>query len=295
MIKSVKSFLSSGYLLKEQNRTYITLIPKIERPQETKDFRPISLCNSSYKIISKTLVNRLKGIMGDLVDKYQNAFVPWRQMSDNCFISHEIINWVKKRKSGNSFAWILKVDLSKAYDRIRWDFVEAMLRKMRFPENWIQWSMQCVTTVSYAVLVNGEPSDIFYPSAGLRQGEPLSSYIFILCMEVLSRNLTHLQRNKELEGLKIARSAPKISHLFFADDALFFFKAQPKNCWAIKNVLSTFCEKSGEMINFEKSHVIFSPNTPNKFTKLMRKPLGVQVKDKIGNCLGFPMEVDGRS
>lgn len=137
----------------------------------------------------------------------------------------------------------MKVDLSKACDRVRWTFVEAMLRKMRFPENWIQWIMQCITTVSYAVLVNGEPSNIFYPSAGLRQGDPLSSYIFILCMEILSRNLTHLQRKKELEGLKIARSAPKISHLFFADDALFFFKAQPKNCWAIKNVLSTFCEK----------------------------------------------------
>ena len=135
--RSVESFLSSGYLLREQNRTFITLIPKNDRPQETKDFRPISLCNSSYKIISKTLVNKLKGIMGDLVDKYQNAFVPGRQMSDNCFISHEIINWVKKRKSGNNFAGILKVDLSKAYDRIRWDFVEAMLRKMKFPENWI--------------------------------------------------------------------------------------------------------------------------------------------------------------
>ncbi|XP_048503164.1 uncharacterized protein LOC125498892 [Beta vulgaris subsp. vulgaris] len=233
--------------------------------------------------------------MGDLVDKYQNAFVPGRQMSDNCFISHEIINWVKKRKKGNSFAGILKVDLSKAYDRIRWDFVEAMLRKMNFPEIWVQWIMQCITTVSYAVLVNGEPSQTIFPSAGLRQGDPLSSYIFILCMEVLSRNLTHLQNMKELEGLKIARTAPKISHLFFADDALFFFKAQPKNCWTIKNVLSTFCEKSGEMINFEKSHVIFSPNTPIKFTKIMRKPLGVQVKGKIGNYLGCPMEIDGRS
>ena len=174
--------------------------------------------------------------MGDIVDEFQNAFVPGRQMSDNCFISHEIINWVRKRKKGNNFAGILKVDLSKAYDRIKWDFVEIMLRKMRFPEIWVVWIMQCIS-ISYSVLVNGEPSKVFHPSVGLRQGDPLSSYIFILCMEVLSKNLSKLQNSKELVGLKIARTAPKISHLFFADDALFFFKANPKNCWAIKNIL----------------------------------------------------------
>lgn len=155
--------------------------------------------------------------------------------------------------------------------------------------------MQCISTVSYSVLVNGEPSKVFYPSVGLRQGDPLSSYIFILYMEVLSKNLSKLQDSKELVGLRIARKAPKISHLFFADDALFFFKANPKNCWAIKSILATFCDKSGEMINFEKPHVVFSPNTPLKFRKIMRKLLGVANKNKIGTYLGCPMEVDGRS
>lgn len=87
VIRSVNSFLHSGFILKEQNKTFITLIPKKDRPQETRDFRPISLCNSSYKIIAKLLAHRLKPIMGDLVDKYQNAFVQGRQMTDNCFIS----------------------------------------------------------------------------------------------------------------------------------------------------------------------------------------------------------------
>ncbi|XP_048491564.1 uncharacterized protein LOC125492868 [Beta vulgaris subsp. vulgaris] len=272
-IKAIKD--DSGYLLKEQNKTFITLIPKKDRPQEVKDFRPISLCNTSYKIIATTLANKLKSILGDIVDKYQNAFVSGRQMSDNCFISHEIINWVKNKKKGNNFAGILKVDLSKAYDRIRWDFVEAILRKMKFPENWVQWIMQCITTVTYSILINGEPSKVFKPLAGLRQGDPLSSYIFILCMEVLSRSLTQAQDIKTLEGLKIARNAPKITHLLFADDALFFFKALPKNCWALRDIINNFCRASGEMINFDKSHVIFSPNTPLKFTRIMRRPLGV--------------------
>lgn len=147
-----------------------------------KHFRPINLCNSSYKIISKVLVGRLKGILGDLVGTYQNVFIPERHMSDNCLISHEIINWVKKRKKGNSFASILKIDLSKAYDRIHWDFVEAILLKMNFPAMWINWIMQCIKIVSYSILVNGEPTHCFSPIARLdRETLSLHTSSFYAC------------------------------------------------------------------------------------------------------------------
>lgn len=195
---------------------------------------PISLCNTSYKIISKTLTNRLRVILGDLVGDFQNAFVPGRQLTDNCQIAHEILQWVKKRKKGNLYAGIMKVDLSKAYDSCRWDFVEAVLQRMEFPTKWIKWIMQCITIVSYSILVNGEPTTYFNPKAGLRQGDPLSPYIFILCMEVLSTNLIKTQEEKSIHGIKIARTAPSLSHLFFADDALFFFKGIPRVCWKLK-------------------------------------------------------------
>lgn len=126
--------------------------------------------------------------------------------------------------------------LSKAYDRIRWDFVEAILRKMKFPKFWIQWILQCIITVSYSILVNGEPTNFFKPLVGLTLGDPLSSYIFFLCMKTFSNNLSKLQAQKELEGLKMAISAPTLTHLFFTDDALLFFKALPKNYWAMKNL-----------------------------------------------------------
>ena len=130
VIKSTHSFFNSKHLLKEQIRTFIALIPKTDRPESVNDFRPITLCNSSYKIISKILVNRLKPILGSIVSEFQNAFVPGRQMVDNCLVAHEVINWVKKRKKGTLYAGILKVDLSKAYHRIRWDFLEAILTSM---------------------------------------------------------------------------------------------------------------------------------------------------------------------
>lgn len=165
----------------------------------------------------------------------------------------------KKEKKGTLFAGLLKIDLSKAYDRIIWDFIEAILRKMQFPKNWIQWINQCMSTVSYSILVNGEPRKFFKPSASLRQGDPLSSYLFILCMETLSMKLIAAQISKDIQGIKIASSAPSLTHLFFADDAIFFFKAIPKNNWYLKTLLQDFCAMSGELINYDKSHVIFQP------------------------------------
>lgn len=112
----MQMFTSTNHLLRESNKTYICLIPKTKNPTTPSQFRPISLCNSSYKIISKTLVNRLKMIIGDLVGNFQNAFVPGRQLADNCLIAHEVLNWVKKQKKGTLYTGIMKVDLSKAYD-----------------------------------------------------------------------------------------------------------------------------------------------------------------------------------
>lgn len=290
----MQSFTSTNHLLKESNKTYICLIPKTKNPTSPSQFRPISLCNSSYKIISKTLVNRLKRIIGDLVGNFQNAFVPGRQLADNCLIAHEVLNWVKKQKKGTLFTGIMKVDLSKAYDRIRWDFVEAVLVKMNFPEKWIKWILQCISTdFSYSILINGEPTPFFNPKAGLRQGDPLSSYIFILCMEALSTTLTKAQETKDIHGIKIARSAPSLTHLFFADDALFFFKGIPKVCWKLKEILSDFCEKSGELINYEKSSLMFSPNTPRRFSSLMRKPLRMKTTNSLGTYLGSDPDING--
>ncbi|XP_028113945.1 uncharacterized protein LOC114311986 [Camellia sinensis] len=127
-----------------------------------------------------------------------------------------------------------KLDFNKAYDRVQWDFFKAVLRKMGFHDIWVNWVMQCITTVTFAVVVNGVVRTTFIPSRGIRQGEPLSPYLFLLVIEVLSKLLQKSLAAGKFSGIKISRGCPVLSHLFFADDALLFFKANVAHCirWA---------------------------------------------------------------
>ncbi|XP_048494745.1 uncharacterized protein LOC125494904 [Beta vulgaris subsp. vulgaris] len=293
--KAVSHFFSTGYILREWNYTNICLIPKTERPEEASQFRPISLCNVIYKIISKVISNRLKPILRELISPFQNAFVPGRQMVDNCLIAHELVNNIKQTTSGKQYLAALKIDMFKAYDKVDWDFLDWLLAQMRIPSKCRHWIMQCVTTVSYSIIVNGEPTSRFYPTCGLRQGDPLSSYLFILVMDVLSRMLTNGIADKSFEGIKISRLGPSVSHLFFADDSLIFFKANPKSCDGVKNIVSEFSRLSGEVINYHKSLIMFSPNTPHNSRQQMRALINTPVADSLGKYLGANIEVNGRN
>ncbi|XP_021857652.1 uncharacterized protein [Spinacia oleracea] len=293
--KAVLHFFSSGYMLKEWNHTHIALIPKVNCPEKASQFRPISLCNVIYKVVSKCLTNRLKQLMNDLVGPYQNAFVPKRLMGDNCLLAHEIMTYIKKQKKGYNRYAILKIDMNKAYDRVSWDFIEWLLDAMRFPAQWRHWLLQCISTVSYSILVNGEPTVVFKPKCGIRQGDPISPYIFILVMEMLSKMMVCLEKEGHITGIKIARGSPSISHLLFADDSLFCFKADNYSCLKIRETIDLFCSISGEAINFEKSSVIFSPNTPGPLKNVLKGILGTPSADSLGKYLGCNVEVDGRS
>ncbi|XP_021865633.2 uncharacterized protein [Spinacia oleracea] len=155
--------------------------------------------------------------------------------------------------------------------------------------------MQCITTTSYSILINNEPSDFFKPKCGLRQGDPISPYIFILVMEVLSRMMLKLEATGQIKGIKFSRNSPSIPHLFFADDSLFCFKANQKSCKKIRDTIDLFCKISGEAINFDKSSVIFSPNTPSPVKNDLKQVLGTPCTEKLGRYLGCDVEIDGRS
>ena len=127
MIKAIQTFFHTGHLLKSVNHTIITLIPKVQIPTSLKQFRPISLCTTLYKVIAKILANRLKSVLHCCICKNQSAFIPGRQILDNIMVSYEYMNFLKNKKQGKDGFMAVKLHMSKAYDRVEWRFLVAIM------------------------------------------------------------------------------------------------------------------------------------------------------------------------
>ncbi|OMO57964.1 reverse transcriptase [Corchorus capsularis] len=282
-------FLNHGVALLEINHTNIVLIPKIDNPCQVKDYRPISLYNVVFKIVSKTLTNRLKEILPNIIGPYQSAFVPGRMIFDSSMIAFETVHYMKNKRRGIEKHMALKLDLSKAYDRVEWKFLEGIMRQLGFADRWISLVMHCVETVSYSVLVNGEETDKIAPTRGIRQGDPLSPYLFLLCMEGFSCLLQDAERLGHIRGVVVSRVAPRVSHLFFADDNLLFSRASLADCDAILDVLRQFELASGQQINTDKSAILFSKNTLEDLRSMIMNYLGVQRILDRDKYLGMPI------
>jgi hypothetical protein len=268
-------FFLTGRLEDEVNFTYISLIPKIVSPTKVSEFRPISLCNVFYKIISKTLVNRLKMLLPVILSANQSAFIPGRLITDNVLAAYETLHSMHTRMWGKTGYMALKLDMSKAYDRVKWIFLEMVMRKLGFAEKWVELIMTCISTVKYSVLINGEPSRRICPSRGIRQGDPLSPYLFIICAEALSAQLSHAERVGQLKGVPTSPKGPRINHLFFADDSLLFCRASPVEWHRLEAILELYERASGQMLNREKTYVFFSRNTCDTNKEIILRLLGV--------------------
>lgn len=246
------------------------------------------------KIITKVVANRLKHTLPDVIDLEQSAFVQGRLITDNALIAMECFHWLKKKKKGKNGVMALKLDMSKAYDRIKWIFVEKVLSAMGYPSRMVEFIMRCVSSVSYQILINGQPSRSFTPERGLRQGEPLSPYLFILCADVFSGPIHKDVATKELNGTKVARQTPQISHLFFADDSLLFSRANTTEARKILNILATYQQASGQVVNLDKSEASFSRNVSNEDKNMICEMMGVKAVEAQSRYLGFPVPF-GRS
>ncbi|PKI31207.1 hypothetical protein CRG98_048402, partial [Punica granatum] len=245
LLSAVKSFFHSNHILKEWNNTFICLIPKRQGAATFKDFRPISLCNVNYKVISKIIANRLKPLLHKIISPNQTAFIEGRWINENGLLAQEILHTMRNTKARRG--WIgMKIDFMKAFDKLEWNFIVKILQQLGFHPTFISWIYQCVSTSTFSILLNGSPHGHFSPSRRLRQGDPISPYLFVISMEILSRLLYRAETNGEIKGIQISRGGPQITHLMFADDLLILTKATEANIRTTKSILDKFCAWSGQ-------------------------------------------------
>lgn len=258
VIRFFLEFHSSGKLVQGLNAAFITLIPKQLVPESITDYRPISLIGCAYKLISKVLAARIKSVMPKLISHNQFAFTQGRQISDCILIANEVVDLLNKRQGGG---FLLKLDFAKAYDNVEWSFLLDIMKVMNFGDRWNLWMRNCISTASLAILVNGSPTEFFNIEKGLRQGDPLSPFLFNLVANGLSCMLNQLLEDSLFSGVKLGVSL-RLNHLQFADDTLLFCENDEEQLDLLCNALLSFLFASGLKINLSKT-TVFGCNIPN--------------------------------
>lgn len=284
----VRDAFSSGRIDPALTDTLIALIPKVDSPKSFKDFRPISLCNTIYKILTKVLVQRIRPILCSLIGPFQSSFLPGRGTTDNAIVLQEIVHAMKKSKKKNGEV-AYKIDLEKAYDHVDWTFLSQTLLDFGFPQVTVNLIMQCVTTSTLSVLWNGKRLPSFSPTRGLRQGDPLSPYLFVLCMEKLSLAIQAEVENGNWLPFKFPKNGPPISHLLFADDVLLFTKARSSQARLVSNILDNFGKVSGLKVNVNKSRSFFSSGVPTAKARKSTQLTQIREAKSLEKYPGFPL------
>lgn len=266
------------------NYVFICLIPKKEEAVRANDFRPISLLNGIQKILSKVLVNRLEHVMLNLISPTQSAFLKGRNITDTFVAVSKLIGWGSK----SSVEGVgVKVDFEKAYDRIYWPFLFQTLRWWGFNDTWRGWIESCVCHAKVAILVNGEPTKWIMTKRGVRQGDPLSPYLFLLVAECLARLTNEAIANNLIKGIGPSE-AGKATLTQFADDTFFFCKAKIRYLKNLKFLWRLFEWASGMKINTEKSELYYLGQKDEKRARLANI-LKCKVGTRPTKYLGFPL------
>eukprot|EP00253_Pinus_taeda_P030389 PITA_30389 len=246
------------WMLPSLNTTFIALIPKEEDSITPDKYRPIALCNVIYKVVSKVIANRLKPLLPMLISLEQLGYVEGRQIMDGILLTHEIIHSLKSSKQA---CMLLKLDLSKAFDKLSWSYIQHMLIAFGFCSMWVRWIMSLVTSAQFSILINGIPSRPFKPSRGIRQGDPLSPFLFVLMAEGLGRHIKNALLSHQLKGLSV-HNTPANSHQQFVDDTMLFRYPSVQEASRFKALLNDFSEASGTNVNCTKSQIFFFHTPP---------------------------------
>ena len=216
LLLAIKDYRTQGKTYDGFNSKFIALIPKTDHPNSFKDYRPISLCNCFYKIISKIIANRIKPILSFHIAKEKFAFLHHKHIREAFGMAQEALHSIKSK---NLKATILKIDLAKAFDRVNWSYLHFILIQTGFPPTFINWIMGCICHASFGILINGTASDFFHAGRGLRQGCPLPPLLFVFVMEGLSTLIKKDKTDGDIHGLHI-NDLLHLTRLLFIDDVL---------------------------------------------------------------------------
>ncbi|KAM0985117.1 hypothetical protein ACFX15_012053 [Malus domestica] len=250
-------------------------------------YRPIDLCNVIYKILAKVLTNRLKLVMPKVISENQSAFVAGKQIQDNILVVHEILHSLLHQKNDDQSGMAIKLDMAKAYDRVEWNFLLSIMAKLGFAPLFCSRIKECISSTSVSIIINGTPIGFIMPERGLRQGDPLSPYLFLLCTEGLSVLIRNGLERGAINGYRVSPAGNPITHLFFADDSVLFGKATAEEALGILNILKTYARGSGQELNLAKSSIFFGSKILNRTRLEIGKTMGIQCKAGFGKYLGL--------
>lgn len=283
---AVLDFFKSGKILGQINATNITLVPKVKWPSSVSDYRPISCCNISYKVISKLIAQRLNIVLPILISENQSAFARDRSIMTNILICQDIVKNYH-RPVGMSRC-LMKIDLKEAYDTVDWSFLLAVLEAMNFPRQFVSWIETCLKSAKFSVVINGQPCDYFEAKRGLRQGDPISPYLFVLVMEVFTRQMLELEENENFKYHPKCKQL-KITHLVFADDVMLVCKADRTSPIEMMKVFTRFFAVSGLEINTMKRSMFFG-NVKQDDKQFLLESLGFSEGSLPVRYLGLPLK-----
>ena len=245
-----------------------------------------------YKIVTKIIVARLRPFLSGLITPFQSAFILGRKGIDNAIITQELIHTISRAKGKEGYMAI-KIDQEKVYDKLEWSFIRQMLFCINLPRNLIDLIMSYVSSVSTSIIFNESALEPFFPSRGIRQGDPLSPYLFIICMDFLSQLIEEKCSSNQWTPIKSSKNGLAFSHLMFADDLVLFAKANDTNCHTIRSVLNTFCSISGQLVSEAKSRVFFSPNVDRDKRDLFSDILRFRSIPSLGKYPRIPIKHAG--